>query len=80
MLIEFLKTERTKEELQTTLAVLREFKACRSDAEYMKVPQLSWMRLDQLEEFLAYLANGEALPDDTRAAMARAGINVKPKN
>lgn len=65
MIINFLKTSRTKDELTTTLTVLREFKACESTEEWLMIPFSAWAKLEQLEEYLAHLVEGEALKQDT---------------
>lgn len=65
-LIDFLKTTRSKEDLAVALAVLREFKACESDQEYLGVPFAAWAKLEQIEEFLAHLVEGKELERDTR--------------
>lgn len=65
MLIDFLKTTRTKEELKTALEVLREFKECESTEEWARCPLVAWAKLEQMEEYLAHLAEGEALEEDT---------------
>ena len=65
MLIDFLKTKRTKEELQLTLDVLREFLDCESTAEYHAIPFEAWAKLEQFYEFLAHLAEGRSLEGDT---------------
>ena len=67
MITNFLKTTRTKEELKTALEVLREFKGCQSQEEWLTITVFEWIKLEQLEEFLAHLADGEPLADDTLA-------------
>ena len=64
---DFLKTERSKEELKTTLDVLHEFKRCESMEEYVGVPFSAWAKLEQLEEFLAHKVTGADLKEDTIA-------------
>lgn len=71
MLINFLKTERSKEDLAVALAVLREFKSMESTTEYLATPFSAWMRLEQLEEYLDHLANGADLEADTLAELER---------
>jgi hypothetical protein len=65
MITDFLKTTRTKEELASALSVLRDFKRCESDAEWLMIPFGAWAKLEQLEEFLAHLVDGEPLAADT---------------
>ena len=71
MITNFLKTTRTKEELKTALEVLREFKGCESQEEWLMIPFAAWSKLEQLEEFLAHLAEGEPLAEDTQAYLKR---------
>lgn len=59
MLIEFLETERTKEELNTALDIIKEFKEKESEREFMQFSCESWQRLEQLEEYLKLLINRE---------------------
>jgi hypothetical protein len=80
MITNFLKTSRTKDELATTLAVLREFKACESTEEWLMIPFSAWAKLEQLEEYLAHLVEGEPLKQDTLdyiAAHGQAATGVK---
>jgi hypothetical protein len=65
MITDFLKTGRDKAELATALAVLREFKECESTEEWFGTWFAAWAKLEQLEEFLAHLVDGEPLRDDT---------------
>lgn len=71
MITNFLKTTRTKEELKTALEVLREFKGCESQEEWLIAPFVAWRKLEQLEEFLAHLTDGEPLAEDTQAYLKR---------
>lgn len=73
MVTDFLKTKQTKEKLNAALEVLREFKGCESTEEWMMIPIAVWGKLEQLEEFLAHLTNGEPLKEDTIAYMKRRG-------
>lgn len=66
MLIDFLKTKRSKEELQLALDVLREFVDCESDEEYFIVPFEAWAKVGQFLEFLEHLVEGKPLEDDTK--------------
>lgn len=70
-LLSFLKTETSKEDLATTLRVLREFKECESQKEWVNISFVAWAKLEQMEEFLAHLVEGKPLEDDTKAAIAR---------
>lgn len=65
MIIEFLNTQRTKGELATALAVLREFKQLESQEEWLSVLFIAWDKLEQLEEYLDHLVNGAPLRQDT---------------
>ena len=69
MLIDFLKTKRTKTELQTALDVIRDFKANESPDEWGMVPFACWVKLEQLQEYLAHLAESKLLKPDTIAFM-----------
>lgn len=71
MIIDFLKTTRTPEELKTALDVLREFKKCESESEWLTIPFFAWIKLEQLEEFLEHLVNGTALKPDTLKEIER---------
>ena len=71
MITDFLKTQRSKEELKTTLDVLREFKAGESDEEWAGIPFDAWSKLEQLEEFLAHMVEGTPLAEDTVEYMNR---------
>jgi len=66
MIIDFLKTERSKDELKTALDIVRDFKLCESGDEWMMTPFSAWIKLEQLEEFLAHLVDGDELADDTK--------------
>jgi len=68
---DFLKTKRSKEELKIALDVLREFKDCESFEEWAGIPFHAWGKLEQLEEFLAHLVNGDPLARDTKAYIKR---------
>lgn len=72
MIIDFLKTQRPKEELRVALAVLRDFKQCESQEEWLMIPFDAWAKLEQLEEFLAHLVDGEPLKDDTKRQIEQA--------
>lgn len=71
-IIDFLKTERSPDELRAALAVVREFKECESNEEWLMVPFVAWTKLDQLEEYLAHLVEGAELQDDTKSILAEA--------
>lgn len=71
MITDFLKTQRTKEELTAALEVLREFKGCESQEEWLMIPFAAWAKLEQMEEFLAHLVEGAPLADDTVEYMKR---------
>ena len=62
---DFLETERSQEELRIALMVLREFKACESEQEWIGTPFFVWAKLEQFEEFLAHLVEGTPLREDT---------------
>lgn len=74
MIVNFLKTTRSKDELKHALEVLREFKSCESAEEWAMIPFAAWAKLEQLEEFLAHLVEGEPLADDTLACIEGANV------
>jgi hypothetical protein len=63
--IDFLQTKTSKEELSSALKVLREFKKCESEEEWMRTLFIAWIKLEQLEEYLAHLVEGAPLNEDT---------------
>jgi hypothetical protein len=71
MITDFLKTTRTKEELKTALEVLREFKGHENQEEWLMIPFAAWSKLEQLEEFLSHMTDGEPLAQDTLSYMKR---------
>jgi hypothetical protein len=62
---DFLKTNKSKEELKIALDILLEFKNCESNEEYLRIPFAAWAKLEQLEEYLEHLVNGKELLEDT---------------
>ena len=62
---DFLQTKRPLEELRLALEILREFKACESQEEWLVIPFSAWAKLEQYEEFLAHLIEETPLRDDT---------------
>ena len=71
MLIDFLKTQRSKAELQTALTILREFKACESTEEWVCTMFAVWIKLEELEEYLAHLVEDAELHEDTKRMIAK---------
>lgn len=65
MITDFLETKRTKEELKTALEILLEFKSGENTEEWLSSPFVSWVKLEQLEEYLQHLVNGSDLKEDT---------------
>lgn len=65
MITDFLKTTRSKEDLQIVLEVLQEFKNNESTEEWLMIPFEAWIKLEQLEEFLEYMVNEKPLKEDT---------------
>ncbi len=65
MITDFLKTKTSKEDLKIALKVLKEFKSFESQREWALNPFSVWIKLEQLEEFLAYLVDGKDLEEDT---------------
>jgi FixJ family two-component response regulator len=68
---DFLNAPFSQDALISALHVLRAFKDCESEEEYFDIQFASWAKLEQLEEFLAYLVDGAPLKDDTIAYIAR---------
>ena len=71
MITDFLKTERSKDELKHALEILREFKGCEIQDEWLMIPFAAWAKLEQMEEFLAHLVEDAPLADDTVEYMKR---------
>lgn len=67
MITDFLKTNRSKDELRIALEVVREFKECESGQEWAMISFAAWAKLEQLEEYLAHLVEGAPLKKDTIA-------------
>lgn len=65
MITDFLRTNRSPSDLRTALEVLREFKSCESENERQSIPFSAWAKLEQLEEFLDHLVEGNPLHADT---------------
>lgn len=71
--IRILQTQRSTEELQAALSVIREFKSLESEGEWLGTDFAAWVKLEQLEEYLDHLVNGTPVqpsppthPTDTR--------------
>lgn len=65
MITNFLKTTRSKHDLEIALSVLREFKQGESQEEWTSIMFIAWAKLEQLEEFLAHLVEDVPLKADT---------------
>jgi hypothetical protein len=65
MITDFLNTKHSKEDLKVTLSVIKEFKSCESDMEWLHIDFAAWAKLEQLEEFLEHLVNEKPLAADT---------------
>lgn len=52
---DFLKTKTSKEKLVTALEVIKEFKECEGEKEWLLTPFVCWSKLEQLEEYLETL-------------------------
>lgn len=65
MITDFLKTQRSVDELSLALDVLNDFKKCESQKECIEIPFYAWAKFEQLEEFLLYLVEGKPLEKDT---------------
>lgn len=62
---DFITLEIDKKDLISALKVLKEFKGCESNEEFILCSLSSWTKLEQLEEFLEHRVNGTKLEDDT---------------
>lgn len=71
MITDFLKTKRSKDDLKIALEVLREFKSNESPEEWVMIMFAAWTKLEQLQEFLSHLVEGEPLEEDTIDYMNR---------
>ena len=67
MIVDFLKTDRSPEELRAALEILREFKGAHSRLEGFAPSFVVWVKLDQFEELLDHLVTGAPLRPDTLA-------------
>lgn len=65
---QFLKTKRSIEELETALAVIREFKQCESTGEWLSTTFADWSILEQLEDYLCVLTDTDLDDVDDEAA------------
>lgn len=65
MILDFLKTTRSKDELKAALEVIREFKGGESIEEWVSAPFVEWSMLERLEELLDYLVEGKPLTEKT---------------
>ena len=68
---DFLNTQTPKEKLAAALDVLREFKRNESQEEWLMIEFAAWVKLEQMEEFLAHLVEGAELADDTKAYITK---------
>lgn len=62
---DFLRTKRSKKDLKAALDVIREFKDCESVEEWAMISFVAWAKLEQLEEYLGHLVDGDPLDADT---------------
>ena len=69
--IRFLRTERNPDELRAALDVVREFKETENTEEWLIASFESWVKLEQLEEFLAFLVEGKELDEDTKRQLEK---------
>lgn len=58
-LVEFLKTKRSKQELEIALSVLREFKSNESDEEWAAGFFLTWAQIEKFENMLVALCESK---------------------
>lgn len=63
--VDFLFEKHSKSGLMTALKILKRFKDCESDKEYLSIPFYTWVKLEQLEEYLEHLVNKKPLHKDT---------------
>lgn len=68
---DFLDTQTEKNKLKVALEVLREFKSHESSEEWLNTPFAAWVKLEQMEEFLVRLCDGDELAGDTKEYIAR---------
>lgn len=68
---DFLKTEHPPEDLAAALRVLRSFKGCEDEREYIGTMFIAWTKLEQLEEFLQHRVEGAPLQPDTLRYIAQ---------
>ena len=79
MIIDFLKTATTTQDLKIALKVLREFKDHESKPEWAYTPFSEWVKLEELHEFLEHLVEGKALREDTLIRLQEVNAKgVKP--
>ena len=55
MITDILETKRSKEELRIALDVVKEFKGGEDEIDWLFASFESWVKLEQLEEFLEHL-------------------------
>ncbi len=72
MITDFLKTKRSKKDLKIALSVLRDFKQCESTQEWLMISFGAWAKLEQIQEYLEHLVEGEPLAKDTLEYIERA--------
>lgn len=68
---DFLTLDIPSADLEATLRVLRQFKECESQLEWLAISFGAWSKLEQLEEFLDHRVNGTPLKPDTLAYILR---------
>lgn len=72
-IVRFLQKEFTEDELIHALRLVRIFKQCESQEEWLNINFDAWAKLEQLEEYLAFMNNESALKEDTIRYIERGG-------
>lgn len=62
---DFIKSSRSEADLRTALEVIREFKECENQEEWLAIPFVAWVKLEQLQEFLEHMVEKAPLRKDT---------------
>jgi len=62
---DFLELPLAQSDLEAALRVVRAFKKCEGELEWLVVSFEAWAKLEQLEEFLAHRVEGAPLKEDT---------------
>lgn len=65
MITDFLDLPIPVDDLAAALRVVRAFRACESEQEYLSIPFAAWVKLEQLQEFLEHRVEHVPLHRDT---------------